>query len=440
LINNIQYNLSPDRNNLIDIEMNPYQKYVANSKLIPTIPGRKYVVSTTVVGIKGFALSAYFGIDIINHKNIDSDRRIVWLDDFSGNKKNIDISFTAMTASIRAVYRINYETRRRSKCKYLLLPLDHITFKEIPPSHSESFSEPKNYFLPRVKELSNSDELILEKNLVWIFASSRSGTTWLGTELLTHQTHIMSEPKLDLHLGPLSYMNEEMPTEYELNQNRPTYIFSTIYSNTWKFYLRKLILNRINSQFKDLSKKIIIKDPSGSTFGFNIIASCFPNSKIIWLVRDGRDVIDSQLDARIYGYSKGGRFEKDKDKKILENERYDFIKKRARLWKDMMKRMKTMLDNHSPDLRLIVYYEKLRNSTIEELQKIYQFLDIKISKDELEKIVSNYSFENIPSEKKGKGKLTRSAKHGGWKNNFRDKEKDLMEKLLGNTLKKLGYD
>ena len=31
-------------------------------------------------------------------------------------------------------------------------------------------------------ELSNRDELVLEKNLVWIFGSTRSGTTWLGKE------------------------------------------------------------------------------------------------------------------------------------------------------------------------------------------------------------------------------------------------------------------
>ena len=52
-----------------------------------------------------------------------------------------------------------------------------------------------------MKFLSEEEELALEKNLVWVFADRRSGTTWLAKELLSHQTKIMDEPLIGLHLG-----------------------------------------------------------------------------------------------------------------------------------------------------------------------------------------------------------------------------------------------
>ena len=56
-------------------------------------------------------------------------------------------------------------------------------------------------FVQPVRELSHDEESILEQNIVWIFASARSGTTWLGTELLSYGTHIMSEPYITNLLG-----------------------------------------------------------------------------------------------------------------------------------------------------------------------------------------------------------------------------------------------
>jgi len=44
-----------------------------------------------------------------------------------------------------------------------------------------------------------------------------------------------------------------------------------------------------------LSKNIIIKEPNGS-FAADVIAECLPDSKIIVLIRDGRDVLDSRFD------------------------------------------------------------------------------------------------------------------------------------------------
>ena len=78
------------------------------------------------------------------------------------------------------------------------------------------------------------------------------------------------------------------------------YFFADEYKETWQFFLRKLILNRIYSQYQDLTKKVIIKEPHGS-LAADVISECLPNSQIIFLLRDGRDVVDSIIDATTKG-------------------------------------------------------------------------------------------------------------------------------------------
>jgi len=108
-----------------------------------------------------------------------------------------------------------------------------------------------------------------------------------------------------------------------LNLNHDIF-FLKKYKETWLYYLRKLIVNRFHAQFETFSKKIIIKEPNGSN-GADILSQCMPKSKIIVLLRDGRDVIDSLLDARREGSKLQKKFQV---KPILEKQRINFIEKK----------------------------------------------------------------------------------------------------------------
>jgi len=50
-----------------------------------------------------------------------------------------------------------------------------------------------------------------------------------------------------------------------------------------------------------------------------------------------------------------------------------------------------------------------------------------------------YSFENIPTDQKGKGKFARSASPGKWKENFNEEEQEVINDIMKETLKELGY-
>jgi len=100
--------------------------------------------------------------------------------------------------------------------------------------------------------------------------------------------------------------------------------------------------------------------------------------------------------------------------------------------------MKTF-EEHKENLRYLLRYEDLRKNTITELQKVYQFLEIEVDKETLTEIVNKYSFENIPQEEKGKREFRRFATPGMWKENFNEDEKMLINGIVKDTLKKLGY-
>ncbi len=94
----------------------------------------------------------------------------------------------------------------------------------------------------------------------------------------------------------------------------------------------------------------------------------------------------------------------------------------------------------SKDNIVLVKYEELRKNTFETIFSIYKFLKIEISENDLNKIISKYSYENIPEDEKGQGKFVRFASPGKWKENFTNEEVDITNKIMGETLKSLGYD
>jgi len=421
---------------LDDVISDKNKMYVNNSIEKIVKKGKKYSVNTKVQGIKGQKYCAYFGIISLDQDNKETERKIQWLNDFSGDEKKVNIVFKAPTNKIIIIYRINAETPFNGTCKFRILPLENVTVEEVSQELEEKFDSLNNFTVPRPKELTAEEESILEHNIVWIFGSPRSGTSWLATELLSFKTKVINEPHLEDHLAArLPGINNQIIKWVDRRKSYPDYFFSDAHKETWLFYLRKLILNRIYSQIQDLSKIIIIKSP-GSFGASDIISECLPNSKVIILLRDGRDVIDSLLDAR----GKNGFMNIDLDPITSSNDRFSFIQFRTRMWVKLMENLLKTCTIHSEKLQMVVKYEDLRKKTKEELQKIYRFIGIDIGNEKLEEITEKYSFENIPDKMKGKGKFARSASPGSWQENFSEEEKNILEKIMGETLRKLGYN
>ncbi|HUS50079.1 MAG TPA: sulfotransferase domain-containing protein, partial [Candidatus Paceibacterota bacterium] len=111
-----------------------------------------------------------------------------------------------------------------------------------------------------------------------------------------------------------------------------------------------------------------------------------------------------------------------------------------KLWEIRNRKFLEAFENHSKNLRCMIKYEDLLNNTFDELKNLYKFIDVKISDDDLLKIIDKYSFKNLPEDEKGSGKFTRSATPGKWRENFSEDEQNIMNEIMGTMLKKLGYE
>jgi len=419
----------------MDVNLSFNQHFAENFHIIKGTPNQKYKLTAEITGIKGIKYSAYIGIVILDENDKELTRKIQWLNDFSNKKykKSIIFSFPPKGKKFVCILRANKETPTRSDCHF---KINFDKPSKVPEDTKEDFDLTKNFKIPLFQNLTLDEENILEKNLVWIIGPPRGGTSWLGTQLLSYETLSWNEPQIGLHLGMRNpRIKEKIVRHIDIFRNEPDYFFSEQYEKTWMYYLRKLILQRTFSQFPKLDTKIIIKEPNGSA-GIDFVMKCLPKSKIIFLIRDGRDATDSKLDSfkkeswatRDYGYTP-----------ITEKQRPSEILYQAQLWVRMMEILEETFNNHSPSLRMMVKYEDLLRNTLEELKKIYDFIDIEIPQRELKKIVKDASFEKIPKRLKGAEQVTRSAQPGKWKESFSDEEKQILDDVMGPMLKKFGY-
>ena len=117
-----------------------------------------------------------------------------------------------------------------------------------------------------------------------------------------------------------------------------------------------------------------------------------------------------------------------------------FVKNQSKAWVVRTENFLKAYNNTPTDLRYLVKYEELLKNTKNELKKIYEFIKIDIPDKDLQKIVEKFSFKNIPEDKKGSGKFTRSATPGKWRENFDQDEKKIMNQIMGKTLQKLDYE
>jgi len=291
--------------------------------------------------------------------------------------------------------------------------------------------------MPLIEELSTKEGVKLEENLVWIFSTHRSGSSWLATQLLSNDTFCLNELHVSAHLSLREEgITDQLVRRIDHMKNLHSYFFSRRYFPTWQYYMKKLILNRIYTEVTNLEKKIIIKEPGGIIGAPDIILKILPKSKMVALLRDGRDVIDSIFDAR----QKNGFMVKFGDTPIEPENRNANIEYLANSWNQYMKKLIETYNQHPTNLRYMVKYENLLEHTFDQLKRLYKFIGLPITNDQLQQIVTKYSFENIHKDQKGVGKFTRTAIPGSWKDHFSEKEIQKMNTILGDTLKKLGYD
>ena len=266
--------------------------------------------------------------------------------------------------------------------------------------------------------------------------------------MLSHHQRVvpLDEPLFGAHAAPYIETGSERVsgTLNSWHATRPDYCLSTEYEDVWRPLLRALVLNRIAAQVdrSGQARKIadpvaVLKEPN-SSHAAGLIMSLVPRSRLIFLIRDGRDVIDSFLDALTgdtwLTRDFGGVDYSD------ERWRLDVIGQQARLWLYQTETVQQAFADHDPERRSLVRYEELLARPVETLGRLLGSMGLRMGDEHLRKVVARQSFSAIPEEKRGSGKAARAATPGLWRENMTPAEQQLVNGILGEKLEELGYE
>jgi hypothetical protein len=261
----------------------------------------------------------------------------------------------------------------------------------------------------------------------------------------------INEPYLAQHLEPLVPLQSDpgdlsKPALMTLNQTResdPNYFFCDQFEAAWRPQLRRLVLARFAAQvarFEDdhgaTGLPVVIKEPNGS-YGAELTMSLLPGSRMIFLLRDGRDVIDSFIDAM----SPGGWLAAEPYMRTLASaeDRLRFARTEARSWLERTFAVQRAFDTHDPARRYRLRYEDLRADPEGTLGELLEWLGDRRDKAELRASIAANAFEAVPADRRGPGKPYRSATPGLWRERLSAPEREAIEAIIGPALRELGY-
>src|SRR5207253_2564486 len=241
-----------------------------------------------------------------------------------------------------------------------------------------------------------------ENRLAWIFGSSRSGSTWLLKMLSDLEGVVpVDDPHLGHHLGvwrpiPLAWAACEDPPELrtllDVKAEEPGYFFAERYREAWEGPLRALIEARFEAQAEgrpSQSTAYVVKEPGSHVAPF--LAELFPRSKVIFLLRDGRDVVDSWLDAYSEGSwaIPGGAFP------VSEEGRIPLIRWLSEVWAFRSREVRKAYEARSPEDRIQIRYEELRDETETWVRRVCELIGVGTAR--VPEMVEAHRFERQPS-------------------------------------------
>jgi len=282
-----------------------------------------------------------------------------------------------------------------------------------------------------------------EDRLVWIMGSSRSGSTWLLRMLCELDDAVgIDDPHLGHHLGvwrpiPLAWAAGAEPPEpttlLDLKRDKEGYLFSDEYADTWRPLLRDLIIGRFAAQAGDRPGPVFVKEPGSQAAG--LILSLFPCSRLVFLLRDGRDVVDSWLAA----YQDGSWAQEEGAFPLAAEGREAFIRWQASVWAHRTQEVAHAFGEHDPTRRVLVRYEDLLEEPAGQLARICEAIGKAPDHERLAAIARRNDFDAVPDSAKGEREQVRAARPGGWREHLTEEEQRIVMDELGETLASFGY-
>ena len=271
------------------------------------------------------------------------------------------------------------------------------------------------------------------ERIIWIFGSGRSGSTWLRSMMGEMDgVRVWEEPMIGRLFGEFY---ARAPKE---NLRSADFVMGDPIRKGWIGSIRNFVLDgaRYSNPRLGAEEYLVIKEPNGSV-GALLLMEALPESRMILLVRDPRDVVASLLDAAREGgwlyESREGR--KGKRLRKIDRRPNSFVRERAKMYRRGVENAGLAYDAHEGP-KVLARYEELRADTLGEMKRIYSVLGIPVEEEELRRAVEKHSWENVPEEEKGRGKFYRRGTPGGWKEDLTPRQVELVERTTASLLER----
>ncbi len=292
----------------------------------------------------------------------------------------------------------------------------------------------------------------------FIFGHARSGTT-----LLLRLVRLHSE----VHGNYQAHFFTRQPLLKSLVNTPEAEEWLTRRSNRWNQGgdLSALVL-RAAADFileRDAARegKMIVgdKSPSSTIHGQAVrdLHAVYPDGKLVYIARDGRDVLVSE---RFRNFVEESKFLSLEDKRIIEDLRKDqtqftngtrsiftetFIHRVAGGW------VKNLQETEEEGRRLFddnyfgMRYEDLLSMPFHEMSKLWNFLGVKKVDTSLEKVLHDEMLSNPDEEwqvkrNEGIASFLPKGQAGNWRRLFTEKDRSIFKEAAGEMLVKWKYE
>ena len=293
-----------------------------------------------------------------------------------------------------------------------------------------------------------------DARVVWVLGSPRSGSTWL-LKMLAEQPDVVpiNEPLIGLYLSPFisdlpGWDGEKLDrTNFTLRMiqsDKRDQFFAAEFDSVAVPALGSLIRKRFRAQAlryppaNGLGRRtrVVVKEPSGSQSA-DLLLRALPSSRLLFLMRDGRDVVDSELSANLKGSWVSSEFPGARG--LDDQDRVAFIEQAARKW---LWRTEVVADAYAAHVgpKHQVKYEDLLADPQTRLREILEWMGLPAEPNAVQATCESHSFSGLAAEERGVDKFYRSASPGLWREHLTGAEQEVLGRVIGPKLRELGYE
>lgn len=292
----------------------------------------------------------------------------------------------------------------------------------------------------------------------FIFGHARSGTTLLMRLARLHP---------DVHCNYQAHFFTRRPLLKSLVDSPEAEEWLTRKSNRWNqgSDLSPLVLRAAADLIleRDAARegKLIVgdKSPSSTIHGQAVrdMHAVYPDAKLVYIVRDGRDVLISE---RFRNFVEESKFLTAEDKRILSDLQVDsapfsdgrrsiftetFIRRVASGWVKNLQETEDEARRLYDDKYFGMCYEDLLSTPFEEMNKLWKFLGAKEVASSMERTIKS-EMESNPDEEwqakrnEGIASFLPKGQAGNWQRLFTAKDKSVFKEVAGEMLVKWKYE